>query len=184
MAGVAYTSAQSFLNIRQRPEKRMGSYLQLVLKLALPVIVIVAAGGAADLYLNSDLPETVTVAAVAVITFAFFLTPSHFPNSDEESRFRRAVAAAVILEYVVLVSIVAFFISGPDKLPPLTQSLISSFTTIVGVVLASYFGSSAYVEGQKRKYDAQAHKSSNEKNESRTSSSKTEPHRSAVEPPD
>ncbi|MFM0175420.1 hypothetical protein [Paraburkholderia sediminicola] len=161
----------------------MGSYLQLILKLALPIILIVAAGGVADLEFETDLPETVTVAAAAVITFAFFLAPSHFPNSDEETRFRRAVAAAIIVAYLVMVSIAVFFIGGPDKLPPLTESLISSFTTFVGVVLAAYFGSSAYVEGQKRKYDAQARKSSSEKNESRTSGSKAEPHASAVVPP-
>jgi hypothetical protein len=36
-------------------------------------------------------------------------------------------------------------------LPPITQTLLSNFTGIVGVVIAFYFGASAYVEAHSKR---------------------------------
>ena len=75
----------------------------------------------------------------------------HNLRTSSEGVLRGAIATAIVVQYLVLVGIVAFFGRGPEQLPPITQTMISSFTTIVGVVVAFYFGSSAYVEAEKSK---------------------------------
>jgi len=83
------------------------------------------------------------VVSAGIYAFAFFFSLSQ-AHSDENAvlrgSLRGAIAAGVVVEYLVLVGIVAFFNRGPERLPPITESLISSFTTIVGIVIAFYFG--------------------------------------------
>lgn len=64
---------------------------------------------------------------------------------------RSAIAGTIVLVYLVLLGIVAFFSpSGTEglKLHELTQTFVTNFTTLIGVVVAFYFGSSAYVEAK------------------------------------
>lgn len=91
---------------------------------------------------------------ISVLTsgaFVFFLLLNQPSNENSESKLRSAIAGAVVVQYLVLVGTVACFENGPDKLPPITQTLITSFTTIVGIVIAFYFGSSAYVAARRKK---------------------------------
>jgi hypothetical protein len=61
------------------------------------------------------------------------------------SGMRTAIAGTVIIEYLILVGTVAYY--GPtmahEDLPPITQLMVSNFTTVVQFVIAFYFGSSA-----------------------------------------
>lgn len=94
------------------------------------------------------------VAAVSVVTFFGFL---HLGRSvsgaqpDSDRLERRAIAATAVVVYLVLVSNVAFFglTEKPQELNPLTNMLVTNFTAVVGVIVAFYFGSSAYVEVRK-----------------------------------
>jgi hypothetical protein len=72
-------------------------------------------------------------------------------SSDQgiESRFRSAIAGGIVAQYLILVATVAFFDRGPSELPQITQNLISNFTAVVGIVIAFYFGSSAYIIGKR-----------------------------------
>jgi len=72
-------------------------------------------------------------------------------QQNKEAALRFAIAGAIVFEYLVMVGIVAFFKEGPDELPLITQAVISNFTAIVGVVIAFYFGASAYIEATKRR---------------------------------
>lgn len=66
-----------------------------------------------------------------------------------ESVMRSTIAGSMILVYLVLLGIVAFFSSGPEQLPGITQTFVSNFTMLIGVVVAFYFGTSAYVQVKK-----------------------------------
>jgi protein-S-isoprenylcysteine O-methyltransferase Ste14 len=103
---------------------------------------------------DSDSPLSIAVIGAGLLSFVFFLwtgpPAKEHPGFSEEA-LRMAIAGAIVIEYIVLVGIVAFFQKGPDRLPPITQTLVSSFTTIVGVVVAFYFGSSAYVQARNQK---------------------------------
>lgn len=72
-------------------------------------------------------------------------------SADKESALRFAIAGAIVIEYLVLVGIVAFFKEGAEKLPVITQTMLSNFTAVVGIVVASYFGSSAYISKKSNK---------------------------------
>lgn len=65
---------------------------------------------------------------------------------------RATIAIAIVVEYMVMVGIAAFFHGwGKDPIPPVTQTLITSFTSVVGVVIAFFFGASAYVQRHRGK---------------------------------
>ena len=67
---------------------------------------------------------------------------------------RLAIAGSVVIEYHgCLVAVVTFFQKDPEELPPITQTIINSFTTIVGVVVAFYFGSSTIIMARRKAAD-------------------------------
>ena len=51
---------------------------------------------------------------------------------------RTAMAGAIVVEYLALVGTLAFFVQG--ETPPIAQTMITNFTTVVGIVIAFYFG--------------------------------------------
>ena len=83
---------------------------------------------------------------VSMVTF--FGVMSHGENTTDETLFRRAITFSVITVYLLLVSSTVFLTKeiGSTKI---SETMLASFTSIVGVVVAFYFGSSAYVEGKR-----------------------------------
>lgn len=117
--------------------------------MALLVSVVSAVGVMLEWKWDNNAPLSAAIPAVASISFIGLLI---LTQTDEqhwqitESSLRSAIAASVVITYLVLVGIVAFFVAGPNQLPGIAQTMIANFTTIVGVVIASYFGASAYVQ--------------------------------------
>ncbi|WMW79315.1 hypothetical protein RF679_11715 [Undibacterium cyanobacteriorum] len=100
-------------------------------------------------YLGNPAPLAFCTPAAGVITFFALLSDrgtSLEANGSNNERLRQTIAAAVIVQYLVLVGIVAHFINGADKLPPVTETMLTSFTTVTSVVIAFYFGASAFVD--------------------------------------
>jgi len=64
---------------------------------------------------------------------------------------RTAMAGAIVVEYLTLVGTLAFFVQG--QMPPIAQTMLTSFTSVVGIVIAFYFGASAFVQVQREKRD-------------------------------
>jgi hypothetical protein len=122
------------------------------------VVLLLGLLGAAILlnkYWAHRAPLAFATAAVGIVTFFFFASRDAHTSSDavgRESRLRNAIAAAVVIEYLVMVGLVAYFVASEEnqQLDPITNTLVASFTSIVGVVIAFYFGSSAYLEVQER----------------------------------
>ena len=81
--------------------------------------------------------------AVALITF-FGVLGSASPQDT-----RGAITISVVTVFLILVSQVAFYSVVPKKesleFQPISQAMITSFTAIVGIVIPSYFGASAYI---------------------------------------
>jgi hypothetical protein len=71
-------------------------------------------------------------------------------SSFSDERLRSAIAASATLTYLVLVGTVGLFTTG-GQIPPISQMLLTSFTATVGVIIAFYFGASAYVAGKTSK---------------------------------
>ena len=85
--------------------------------------------------------------ATSIITFFGILNfGSDKRSSFSDERLRSAIAASSTMTYLVLVGTAGLFTSGGQS--PISQLLLTSFTATVGVIIAFYFGSSAYVAGK------------------------------------
>ena len=58
---------------------------------------------------------------------------------------RTAIAGSVVVTYLFLVSFYSFVVYG-GELPAITKSLLDSFTGIVGITIAFYFGTEAVLQ--------------------------------------
>lgn len=111
------------------------------------LIVMVCYGLRVYLEVTSAILSAMLV-AVGLLTFygmAGFGTKDHKLSKHD---IRLAIVFALITMYIVLAGTVIFFSKG-GELPPITQTMISHFTTIVGVVIAFYFGAEAYEAANK-----------------------------------
>ena|SRR5579885_573595 len=131
----------------------MSSISRMLLLFVLPLLLLVTAAILANWYFRNDNLLGIAVAGSGLFAFVFFLGLERSePRTSRtvEGSLRGAIAAGIVVQYMVLVSLVVFFMrTGNDDLAPLAQTMVSSFTTIVGVVIAFYFGASAYLQGKR-----------------------------------
>ena len=123
--------------------------------LVLSLILAIVAGGFYIHSRNTNVraPLAFCVIAAALITFFWFVSPSRVSPTDaafDEGALRKAIAASIVVGYLVLVGTFALWGERSGPLPEMTVLLIYSFTSIVVVVIAFYFGASAYVEAKSR----------------------------------
>jgi hypothetical protein len=89
-----------------------------------------------------------SVAAIGIITFFGLLGTSLNSSSQITERgLRTSIAIAIVTVYLVIVGVSAFF-TQKINLNPITEQMLTSFTTVVGIVVAFFFGASAYVEAK------------------------------------
>jgi 4-amino-4-deoxy-L-arabinose transferase-like glycosyltransferase len=115
------------------------------------ILIMIGLSLALVRYLGYPAPLAFCTPAAGVITFFALLTERPLAQakaSSGDERLRQAIAGAVIVQYLVLVGIVAYFNNGADKLPPVTETMLTSFTTVASVVVAFYFGASAFVDAK------------------------------------
>jgi len=125
----------------------------MVFLVALMLLLSLATYWMAFAVTKNDAPYAFLLISVALISFFGLIALSNTgdkPFKFTEASLRIAIAGSVVIEYLVLVAIVAFFREG-DDLPPITQMLLGNFTAVVGVVIAFYFGSSALVQAKAKK---------------------------------
>jgi hypothetical protein len=98
-----------------------------------------------------------TTAAIGIWTFLGFFYVLYGPGLVIEMAMRNAITASVISMFLVTVGIVTFFSTiptaagtAPPPLSELTRTIVSSFQSVVTVVIGFYFTSSAIVEGIQR----------------------------------
>jgi protein-S-isoprenylcysteine O-methyltransferase Ste14 len=88
-----------------------------------------------------DLGYVLGLGSVMVFTFYGIWSYERTVQGEPGAKaMRDAIAASVVLMYLVLVSYAVFFASG-DSSNPITSQLLTSFTSITGVVVAFYFTS-------------------------------------------
>lgn len=130
------------------------SAIGVAVLLAALITLLTSLGAYLSVRWDSNGPFIVVVVATAAISFVSLLV---LTQSDKErwelteGSMRTAIAGTIVIVYLVLVGIVAFFTHGPEKLPAISETMVTSFTTIVGVVVAFYFGASAYVQASSQK---------------------------------
>src|SRR2546423_10988645 len=100
---------------------------RLIVSIVVATIIAVVNGlGAYFSYrLDTDAPLSVAIIATAVFSFLGLLAlpqPAEGIWKLTEPIMRTAIAGTIVIEYLVLVATVAFFKSGPESLPPITQT--------------------------------------------------------------
>ncbi len=137
----------------------MSDEILMLITLALILAVTIVGGLLLSWKTNHPAFIAMTVALTSIFTFFGVLSLPISGGSSEgitESGLRAAIATALIVQYILLISISAFA-NGPanERANPISQTLIANFTVVIGIVLAFYFGSSAYVEVQKVNIDSE-----------------------------
>jgi hypothetical protein len=128
------------------------AWIGVVDVLLLAVSTFAARYGVPWLGIRADLAFLMfAVAAIGIITFFGLLLLSHRTTGAplEDQGLRLSITVAVITVYLVVVGEAAFWATTTTP-SPITDTVLTSFTSIVGVVIAFFFGSSAYVEVKKR----------------------------------
>jgi protein-S-isoprenylcysteine O-methyltransferase Ste14 len=131
-------------------------------KMAVRICILIAAlitllGGVSaslQFYWGNNWPFVAMGVGTGAITFFGLLILCQ--TSEErwklpEDSMRTVIAGTIVVEYLALVGTVAFFVQG--EMPPITQTMITNFTTIVGIVIAFYFGASAVLQLQRERQE-------------------------------
>lgn len=98
-----------------------------------------------DILMLSILSETLSIACVGIITFMGILLLTNLLSQDpnlSKAEIRRAIAGSSIVVYFTLLSLVSFSKNVTDS--DLAKTIVSHFTTIVGIIVIFYFGSRAF----------------------------------------
>ena len=91
------------------------------------------------------------LALLAIVTFFGSLEGLRAPNQRlDEGELRSAITVSTVVTYLVMVGLVTFYQGTNNALPELARTVIGSFTATIGVVVAFFFGSSAYVQARRQ----------------------------------
>jgi len=114
---------------------------------------ILGAGMGAGAWFGSVYPPIFAITSIGMLTFSYLLYQCIRSAPDapiQERDIRIAITGSITMMYLALVGFAVFMrIPSGQQEAPLAQSLVFSFTTLVGVVIAFYFGTSAYLESKK-----------------------------------
>jgi hypothetical protein len=110
------------------------------------------------IYLSSHVtldfaPFCIAVIGAGVLTFSACVSNAQSNGKSwiaDSGNVRTTIAVSLLVEYMVMVGIAAFIQQGSKELPQITQTILTSFTTVLGVIITFYFGASAYVQRQGR----------------------------------
>ncbi|MCK4528418.1 hypothetical protein KAW18_13680 [candidate division WOR-3 bacterium] len=107
-------------------------------------IIVFILGIAGTAFFDHKAFLSCAVGIIGIVTF-FGSLMADIAGANEEGveRIRRSITFAILTVYLTLVGTMAFFKVQEDL-----KGLLLSFTTTTGVVIAFYFGSSAYVDGK------------------------------------
>jgi hypothetical protein len=115
-------------------------------------IFLVGAGVGAGAWFGSVYPPIFAIIATGILTFfgmLFHAMPSAPDASLQDRVLRLAITGSITTTYLALVGFGVFMrIPAEQGTDPIAQSLITSFSSVVGVVIAFYFGTGAYLEAK------------------------------------
>jgi len=89
-----------------------------------------------------------TAFTIGLTTLFGFMLLSKYRTRDwslTRGGLRDAIAASIVVTYLFMVGFTTF-LETPERVSEITKSFISSFTGVVGVTIAFYFGASAVVQ--------------------------------------
>ena len=94
---------------------------------------------------NRDFVIGVTAFAIGVVTF-FGITALNHPAKGQQvfkgERLRSAIACALVMSYLFMATFTTF-VGNALQVGPVTKEFVESFSSIISVTIAFYFGASA-----------------------------------------
>ena len=94
---------------------------------------------------NRDFLVTVTAFSVGIVTF-FGITEPNRPAKGQQvfkgERLRSAIACTPVISYLFMVSFTTF-VGNSSDVGPVTKGFVESFSSVISVTIAFYFGASA-----------------------------------------
>jgi hypothetical protein len=124
-----------------------------LLKLAGILIVIAVVGPLVwtyRLFPESDFVVSVTAFAIGVVTFLGVMDLNRSTRADTNFRdenVRASLACSLVLTYLFIVCFTAFVRTAPEsETGKVTLDFMHSFSQIIGVTIAFYFGASAIAQ--------------------------------------
>jgi hypothetical protein len=125
-------------------------WLGAAMVLALPVGLVIG------FITHSAAPRMVAVFAIAVIAFLGILLLAHAVASHrpfDSGEMRMAIAGSFVIVYFVVLAIFLFSVNQPTQF---AQDYVRNLTSLMGVIVAFYFASSAAVQYAKVRSGASA----------------------------
>ena len=130
----------------------------LIRLLAIDLFILGACMGAGA-WFGSVYPPIFAITATGILTFFYLLYHAirSAPDTPLQDRdLRIAITGSITTMYLALVGFGVFMrilvpgdaAASREAESPLAQALILSFTSIVGIAIAFYFGTSAYLDGR------------------------------------
>ena len=92
---------------------------------------------------------------IALVTFFGLLAVGESSGKGwglNKGTMRGAIAGSILVVYLFVLSMSAF-VPYQEKMPDMMSMMMTSFTTIIGIMIPFYFGASAYVQGRSMKVD-------------------------------
>jgi len=123
---------------------------RLIILTVLVLLVALAGGGLWSFVLagQHDTVLSLTSFSVSVITFFGVMSinqPKRGLGPLTKGSIRSAIASSVLVTYLYMLSFTTF-IKTPTSMSSITESYINTFSNLVGVTIAFYFGASAAVQ--------------------------------------
>lgn len=114
------------------------------------------------LWVNEKIPNegiilSITTVVLSLVTFFGLLAASETSGRGwglNKGGMRGAIAATILVVYFFILSI-NLFIPFEDEMPEMMETMVSSFTTILGIMIPFYFGASAYVQTHTKDTDTE-----------------------------
>lgn len=124
-----------------------------ILLLALVIVLLVTTAIATADWGSARRSMVLAVVLTALITFfgVLWLETGDSLRPFSDRTMRTALAASAVVSYLVMMGIGVWFPKTNGDFSRMTDVLLPNFSYIVGIVIAFYFGSGAYLEAKERK---------------------------------
>lgn len=120
--------------------------IKSLIKLLIILLIVAGLGYVCSVKLKHTSYLSYSMLAISLISFFGFLWIYSCENDEfkvDEKSLRNTIATSITIVYLSLVTTVVFFKQEQQELPKITETLLSNFTVIVGIIIAFYFGSTA-----------------------------------------
>lgn len=132
----------------------MTKYLVMLTSILILIAIIGSVAWSVFLHENYDFVVSVTAFSVGVITFFGVIGVNRSARGQQAlggENLRTAIACSLVISYLFIVCFTTF-VANPKTAGAVTQEFVKSFSNIIGITIAFYFGASAAAQIAEKKW--------------------------------